>query len=307
MSNTSNTPVLLLALPILGLSVVTGCDAPEDEARPSYGDPADDLQDHAAGVESPCSVGWYTIDCHANETTLSIDGVERTVLWQVPSGEAPAGGWPVVLAFHGTNDPAAKFFDWNYYNAFDQYFGGYYQMKTTQALLDNGFAVLAPKARSVTGGIYWDTNIPPHAENWDDSPDAAFMDRLLEEIEDGTFGPLDDGSKYAMGLSSGGYQSSRMAVAYPSEFEAIAIQSASYATCISSFPCDVSAADLPANHAATLLMAGVWDTIVPLYTIESYSDALDDNGTDVVLEVVNASHQWTSSSPGWVLEWFQTH
>ena len=99
-----------------------------------------------------------------------------------------------------------------------------------------------------------------------------------------------------------------MAIAYPDKVRAVALQSGSYATCLSSLPCLVSAADLPADHPPTLLMAGYWDGIVPLYTIESYEEALDDNGTEATLEVVGyASHQWTSYSPGWVLEWFQTH
>ncbi len=150
-----------------------------------------------------------------------------------------------------------------------------------------------------------DVNVAPYAFDWDAAPDGALVERLLGEIALGTFGPLDPGRQYAMGLSSGGYMSSRLAVEYPGEIAGIAIQSGSYATCISSLPCPVTAADLPQEHAPTLLMAGYWDAIVPLYTIDDDDYALEDNGTPVELHVVgNAVHQWTSHSAGWVLAWF---
>ncbi|MEM9454841.1 MAG: alpha/beta hydrolase-fold protein [Myxococcota bacterium] len=285
-------------------------DPADDPAAEDPGaDPAEPEDPAAAAAPSAdCTVGWTYVDCHPNETTLTIDGDDREVLWRVPAGEPPEGGWPVVLAFHGTNDPASKVFSWSYYSFIDQSYGGYYQLQTTRDLLDAGFAVLAPKARLLPGGIYWDTNIPPYADNWSEGPDAAFMDQLLLEIAAGTFGPLDTGRQYAMGLSSGAYHSSRLAVAYPDQFRGVALQSGSYATCISAFPCEVEAADLPANHPPTLLMAGSLDAIVPLSTTEAYEDALVDNGTESTLEVVSiAGHQWTSSSPGWVLDWFQTH
>jgi poly(3-hydroxybutyrate) depolymerase len=263
----------------------------------------------AIGALAPvCTTGYSSIDCHPSSTSFTIDGTARDVLWKVPAGTPPAGGWPVVLAFHGTNDPAGKFFAWSYWSTIDNLYGGYYETKTVQGLLDAGFAVLAPKARVRAGSIYWDTNIPPYATDWDSSPDGAFVERLFDEIEAGTFGPLNVDRKYAMGLSSGGYMASRLAVSYPGEIQGIALQSASYATCISSLPCDVSDEDLPEEHAATLLMAGYWDAIVPLYTINDYFYALEDNGTPAELHVVGyASHQWTSSSPGWVLGWFQAH
>jgi poly(3-hydroxyoctanoate) depolymerase len=306
------------ALVIVVAMLPSGCDGGAEgrDDELAEAEVADDEGSLAAGkVDDPeatspsaCTAGYSTLDCHATSTTLTVDGSAREVLWKVPAGTPPAAGWPVVLAFHGTNDPAGKHFYWSWWSTIDNLYGGYYQTKTVQALLDAGFAVIAPKARVRAGSIYWDTNIPPYALDWDSSPDGALVERLFDEIAAGTFGPLDPDRQYAMGLSSGGYMSSRLAVAYPGEIRAIALQSASFATCISSLPCDVAAEDLPEEHAATLLMAGYWDALVPLHTIEGYYDALAENGTPVALEVVgNAAHQWTSGSPGWVLEWFQTH
>ena len=274
----------------------------EDEDESKADDPV-----AIAGPGSVCSVGYSSIDCLPTSTSFNVDGTSREVLWKLPAGTPPAGGWPVVLAFSGTNDPAAKFFAWSYWSTVDQAFGGYYETKTVQGLLDAGFAVIAPKARLRTGGAYWDTNVAPYALDWDSAPDGALIERLFDEIEAGTFGPLNTNRQYAMGLSSGGYMASRLAVSYPGEVQAIALQSASYATCISTL-CAVTEEDIPDDHAPTLLMAGYWDGIVPLYTTEDYFDALDDAGIAAELHVVGAaSHQWTSGSPGWVLAWFQGH
>jgi hypothetical protein len=265
-----------------------GLDGEGEDAEDDVGEDDGKSDDPVAiGAQaSVCTTGYSSIDCHPNSTSFTVDGTAREVLWKVPAGTPPAGGWPVVLAFHGTNDPAGKFFAWSYWSVIDNAYGGYYETKTVQGLLDAGFAVT----------------------DWDSSPDGALVERLFDEIEDGTFGPLNTDRQYAMGLSSGGYMASRLAVSYPGEIQAIALQSASYATCISSLPCNVSDEDLPEEHAATLLMAGYWDAIVPLYTIDDYLYALEDNGTPAELEVVgNAAHQWTSWSPGWVLGWFQAH
>lgn len=313
--NTTRTLAIVAAL------LPLACDAePEGRAGDPFAPEADDAADGdesldgaaddpatSTALASACTVGYGSLDCHAVSTTISVGGLDREVLWKTPVGTPPPGGWPVVLAFHGTNDPADKFFDYWYWSAVDNAFGGYYETKTVQGLLDAGFAVLAPKARVRAGGIYWDTNVAPYAYDWASAPDGAFMEQLFEEIDAGTFGPLDTDRQYAMGLSSGGYMASRLAVAYPDQMQAIALQSASYATCISAL-CSVTASDLPDDHAPTLLMAGYWDTIVPLTTISAYADALDDDGTPVELHVVgSASHQWTSSSPGWVLAWFQAY
>ncbi len=301
----------LFACLVLGSPACSSEAIDGDELTPEY-HPGPSKADGSEAEVSPsaeaCDSGWASIDCGAHEDTFVVEGEERRVLWQVPTGEPPVGGWPAVLAFHGTNDPADKMFSWNYYSYVDQAFGGYYQLKTMQGLLEAGFAVIAPRARLLPGGIYWDTNIEPYVSSWETAPDALFVERIFEEAEAGTFGSLDPDRWYATGLSSGAYMSSRMAIEYPDRVRAVALQSGSYATCLSSFPCNVSASDLPDDHPATLLMAGYWDGLVPLSTIEEYEAALDENGTESTLEVVGwASHQWTSNSPGWVLEWFSTH
>ncbi len=104
-------------------------------------------------------------------------------------------------------------------------FGGYYQVVVIASLIDAGFIVVQPEAQ---GGVAWDTNVG----NYDSSPDAVFIPQLLAKIAQGTFGPIDRSRLYATGISSGGYMTSRMAVSYPGQFRALAIESGSYATCL---------------------------------------------------------------------------
>src|SRR3569832_1997173 len=181
-------------------------------------------------------------------------------------------------------------------------FGADYQGLTVKQLLEAGFAVLAPQTHLI-GTTFWDTDIPPWSAAWELSPDHSFMLAIFDAIEGGTFGSLNPARLYAAGISSGGYMTSRMAVSYPGKFKALAIQSASYATCPVGPSCLVP--ELPADHPPTLLLAGLLDPVVPLWTIQAYQARLDAQGIKTQLIVDNlASHQWIPAAPDAAVNWF---
>ena len=122
---------------------------------------------------------------------------------------------------------------------------------------------------------------------------------------DGTFGPLDASHRYAMGISSGGFMTSRMAVSYAGSFRALAIASGSYATCGTS--CTLPAT-LPADHPPTLFLHGAADQTVPLSIMTPYRDKLVAEGR-VVDTVINmdAGHEWLPEAKTAVPAWFDTH
>src|SRR5947208_14122972 len=99
-----------------------------------------------------------------------------------------------------------------------------------------------------------------------------------------TFGPLDASRRYAMGISSGGCMTSRMAVSYDGAFRAFAIASASYATCGAT--CTVPA--LPPDHPPTLFLHGGMDNIVPVSAMTPYRDELRADGR-VVDAIIDAN------------------
>jgi poly(3-hydroxybutyrate) depolymerase len=179
-------------------------------------------------------------------------------------------------------------------------FGGYYQVVLIARLLGAGFTVIQPEAQ---GGVAWNTN---SSANFDASADATFIPQLLDRVGDGTFGPIDTTRLYATGISSGGYMTSRMAVSYPGRFRALAIQSGSYATCLGPL-CNIPPT-LPVDHPPTQLLHGDADTIVPISTARAYYDALVAAGIEATF--VNdpaAGHQWLSSAPEDVTNWFASH
>lgn len=96
---------------------------------------------------------------------------------------------------------------------------------------------------------------------------------------------------------------SRMAVSYASKFKALAIQSASYATCPVGPFCDVPA--LGTDHPPTLLLAGLLDPLVPVYTVEAYREQMVAAGikTKMLVDPL-ASHQWIPAAPNEVVNWF---
>ncbi len=255
-------------------------------------------------VGSRCDETAESLRCAHHTTVISPGGLglgARAVHWQVPLGDAPDAGWPVVLMFQGSFFSADTFWD----STPSARFGGWSQAHVTRALLDQGFAVVTPKTR-FDGNYYWDTNIVGLADNWTSTDDHHLMLKIFEGIAAGTFGTLSVSQWYATGISSGGYMTSRMALSYPGKFRALAVVSASWATCGGSI-CSVPAT-LPTDHPPTLFMHGEKDAIVPISTMQGYADKLAAQGTGTKLVTdADAGHAWLGSAPGEVLGWFKTH
>ncbi|MCA9605607.1 MAG: prolyl oligopeptidase family serine peptidase [Myxococcales bacterium] len=221
----------------------------------------------------------------------------REVHLMHPVGAPPASGWPAAILFQGSFHSAEGFFEGD---ASDD-FGGLHQANLVASLLEAGFVVIAPEAR-YDGATYWDTNVLPWAIAWDESEDHQLMVELFAAIDGGGLGPIDGARLFATGISSGGYMTSRMAVSYPGRFRALAIASASYATCSGPL-CDVPA--LPADHPPTLFLHGREDLVVPLATARAYATALDEQETPTRLVVDDASgHEWTRRAPVEIVDWF---
>lgn len=236
----------------------------------------------------------------AHETTALPTGAwgPRTVHHQVPLGDPPEAGWPVAVLFQGSLHPASGFWE----AEVDGAFGAWEQVAVVEALLDGGFAVVTPDAQG-DGRTWWNTNVPPWSSAWETSPDHALMLALLEGLADGTFGAVDAETKFAAGISSGGYMTSRMAVSYPGEFRALAVQSASYATCGGSL-CLLPEA-MPDDHPPTLFLHGARDAIAPLGAMERYAAALEAEGVEVRSVVdPEVGHAWLPAAPDEVLAWF---
>lgn len=220
----------------------------------------------------------------------------RKVHYQTPLGSPPQEGWPVAILFQGSLHPAKTFWSAKRGDAF----GGWHQVGVVEELLDAGFAVVTPSAAN---GAWWQTNVLPYAAAWTASPDHQLMLALFDAIDAGELGPLDDDHLVAAGISSGGYMTSRMAASYPGRFEALAIQSASWATC-SGAVCVLPDA-LPEDHPPTLFLHGADDVVVPPRTMEPYADALAADGVPVeVLLDDDAGHAWLAEAPEAVVEWF---
>jgi poly(3-hydroxybutyrate) depolymerase len=249
-----------------------------------------------AATASRCQITATKATCPSQLTTLG----GRPVAYETPLGVAPAGGWPAVVYFQGSLVPGTDAFAATSSAAFDQYD----LTRTVAALLDDGYAVIAPDAAG-NGSTYWETNIPPYAESWSGCPDDVLMQALLAAIAAGSLGPLDPARLYAMGISSGGFMTSRMAVSYPGQFRALADCSGSYATC--SDTCTVPT-PLPADHPPTLFLHGGLDTVVPLSAIQPYLDALTTEGHEAQLVTdADAGHQWLPEGPQVIPAWFDSH
>lgn len=263
--------------------VTPGDTASVDSAEPATG--------------SRCTVTPERVWCTHETAVVQVGLEERQVHWQVPVGEAPELGWPVAVVYQGSFFTAELSWD----AAATEPIGMYHQARLTQVLLDRGFAVITPETH-LDGATYWDTNVLPWAYAWESSADHELVVAILAAVARGDLGPLDTGRLYATGISSGGYMTSRMAVSYPGTFRALAIQSASYATCIGAV-CVVP--ELTADHPPTLFLHGELDLVVPITTVGPYLDALGAAGVPVDSEVdPSAGHEWLEVSPERIADFF---
>ena len=120
-----------------------------------------------AQAASRCTSTATSISCSAQTAWIDSGSAgQRKVVFQVPTGSAPSAGWPVALLFHGSLVRVSGF---TY--ASDAPFGGYHQGELVRALLDSGYAVIAPNA--LTAAEAWQTNDPQYAERenlveWED-------------------------------------------------------------------------------------------------------------------------------------------
>jgi len=246
---------------------------------------------------SRCRVTSLSVRCDHHVTPLTAGPATRDVYWQTPATTAPPQGYPIVVLFQGSfGGPAITFAELTP----DAPFGGFHQGRLQAMLLDRGFTIVAPEAAA---GIAWQTNsgLP-----YETTTDRAVIDALLAALRAGAYGPADPTRLYATGISSGGYMTSRMAVSHGGVFRALAVQSASYATCAGAV-CLVPSA-LPIDHPPTLLLHGGADLTVPAETGERYHAALVASGVTArwVLDPP-VGHAWLASSPAEITAWFEAH
>ncbi len=250
-------------------------------------------------VNGRCVQAADVLTCTYNTHSFGFsDGLleKREVHWEVPVGMPPSEGWPVVLMFQGSFLNAE-----NAWNAqLDDVVGTWNRTATIQALLEAGYAVITPEAH-FDGNSFWDTNVVPYNVMWSIAPDHQLMQLTLDALPDGTFGPVDPTMIYAAGFSSGGYMASRVALTYEN-VKAIAVHSASYATCAGNL-CLVP--PLPEDHAPTLFLHGTTDLIVPAWTSLLYHDALTQLGIETTrIAIDGVGHEWLDQAPEAIVSWF---
>lgn len=238
---------------------------------------------------------------------------KRHVRWQVPEGTAPAGGWDVAFYYNGTVSTTSTLVNPFSAKTTDSY-GFIWLPQIFHELLDDPsntghkYAVIAAEAPDHLGTEYWDTNsVNPYSA----SSDYCFLPALFNAVSGGTYGPgtqYNMNRRFAFGISSGGYNSSRMAVTFNGggSFKALGIVSASYATCSGS-ACSVPT--LPANHPPTKFWHGTADTTVPITTMEMYYNQLVSQGIPTEKVEHNLGHQFTADDVGTtgVKAWFDRH
>ena len=220
---------------------------------------------------------------------------QREVLWQLPSGKTPTTGWPVVLLSQGSWFPV------EFSRPANLPFGGFNEIKLIRELLDQGFAVVAPRATMRVG---WITNMP-HRE-YVKTADYQVLAEVLRMIRNQEFGHLNAEEVFATGISSGGYNTSRIGITFQGKLKALAIQSGAYASCLG--PLCKLPDTISKEHPPTLFLHGEKDLAVPLWSAMNYYKRLKSVGveTEIVIDP-DAGHGWLDVAPAEITKWFKTH
>ena len=255
-----------------------------------------------------CTVTDSQATCTYRKETLQ----NRDVLYQIPEGTPPAGGWPVMIQYHGWNMGGES--DWDAKKSGRS--GMYYKVATKAHLLNTGFAVFAPDSNMFRDGGYWETNIDPFAsenlEIWQSSDDHRFLMALISEIEGGIYGDLNSKKLNAMGFSSGGFMTSRMGFNYYDKFTTLSIVAGGPAWCDGAW-CPQTFFSSPEpkkaveNHPPTLFLHGSRDFVCKARFAKDYHEILKSAGrvTKYVTEAVG--HIWLSKSPSEIVNWVRQY
>lgn len=245
--------------------------------------------------------------------TCSGAATTRHVRWQVPEGLPPVGGWDTAFFYNGTVSASSSTVNPFVAKTTDSY-GAIYMPQILHELLDDPhgtgkkYAVIAAEAPNNFGTEYWDTN---GVKTYSTTRDFCFLPDLFSEVAGGSYGAASQynmNRRFAFGISSGGYNTSRMAVTFNSQsaWKALAVVSASYATCSGPF-CSVPA--LPANHPPTKFWHGTADATVPISTMRLYYNKLASQGIETQKVEHALGHQFTADDlgPGGIKAWFDAH
>ena len=244
-----------------------------------------------------------TLNCsYKTRTVVSNYGIPRVVQYQLPAGTPPPGGWPAVLMYQPSVFPT-------FWTAPDYTpAGAYHQVRTIEALLDAGYAVIAPPTNYARLYQFWDTNAPGVDSGipYTSTDDYGFLTKVINGVVAQQYGPINGTRLYATGMSSGGYNTSRMAVSFQGRFRALAVQSGSYATCLGPM-CNIPAA-LPWNHPPTLFLHGANDYTVPINTMQAYYGRLQAQGVDTRQVLApGLGHEYLPEAPEEIVDWFNAH
>ena len=138
----------------------------------------------------------------------------------------------------------------------------------------------------------------------------------MDKFADGEFGfKIDTSAMHAIGFSSGGFMSSRMAFSYTGLFKSLSIVGGGYYNClppVNNCPdfdyTDESHTQLIKYHPPTQFLHGEKDLIVPVDLAQRYHANLLSNSVNPTrLLTTKQGHTWIDSSADAIAEWIELY
>ncbi len=157
------------------------------------------------------------------DVTMIVDSAEREFIVQIPSGTAPAGGYPVVFMLHGTTDSGEVFYNtsgWKEKGEEEKFITVFPSSQRICVDEGNGpFTTTKWATGEVTGGKL-SGGIACPGQNIKN--DVTFFRRMIDTIKQAL--NVDAARIYATGFSSGGVMVSKLLIEMSDVFAAMHAQ-----------------------------------------------------------------------------------
>ncbi len=223
-------------------------------------------------------------------------GQSRKIRVLTPKSPRPENGHPVVLLSHGFKFPH------KITRSKDAPYGGYHEARLIHGLVEKGYAVVLMEAEFDWA---WFSNGIAARHLYYLTSDYHYLKETINWINKGKLKDIDRDTKFAIGISSGGYNTSRLANQFPHEFQAVGIHSSGYMKNIGNVPLFNNLGKINPNHPPVLFMNGVNDDTVPLMPTMAYFKKLKEQRTDATMALFDGGHEWNEKNVEVYLEFFR--
>jgi polyhydroxybutyrate depolymerase len=227
------------------------------------------------------------------DMVMTVDSVEREFIVVRPSGPAPAGGYPIVMMFHGSSGNGEKFFNisgWKEKGE-EEKFIAVFPSALEYCMIENGRQHRTTKWNN---GATQEEACPVQILK----DDVFFVRKMLDTIQ--SVFPIDRNRIYASGFSNGGVFVGKLAIEMSDVFAALTMASGSLNPLDSARP----KRNIPLAYIVGANDPGVLERVgLPVIPFNDSALAVLNGVNDRILPTFNLTYDYTRSESENTMTW----